>query len=66
MKTYKTKSQTLTGIELVHSGVFNEKEYIAGSTLMTDESGKQYVLSAEQVAANLDEVKPKTRNKPTV
>jgi len=65
-KTYRTKPQTFTGEELKISVTVNEIVYPAGSILMSDVNGNQEILSPEEVAADFDEIKPRTRTTPPV
>jgi len=58
---FKTKSQTLTGEKLTLAVTIEGVEYPAGSILMTNEVGRQAVMTVEEVAAEYDEVKPRTR-----
>lgn len=62
---FKTKPQTYTGEKLNIAVTVEGVEYPAGSVLMTDADEKQFILSPEEIAANFDEVKPRTRTAST-
>ncbi len=67
MKKYTTKLATYTGEELKLAVTVEGVDYPAGSTLMTnvENPSEQFIVTPDQVAADFDEVKPRTRSAAT-
>ena len=65
MSKYKTKPQEYTGETLSLEVTVEGVPYPAGSILMTDADGKQFILTPDEVADDFDEVKPRTRTAST-